>query len=88
MALCLVILMPVIALVRPLLDSMVVPPQSNMFMSSFVAKMIYTVTLFSLARNCAWIGGIPLIQATYQTFAESNFLLGNFSHTNATKGKP
>jgi hypothetical protein len=86
---CPVLLMAIIALVRPLVESTVVPPQSNMFRSTLVAPMVYpNATRFNLTRNGTRIGGIPLIQATYQTFAESNFLLSNFSQTNATAGNP
>ena len=38
---CPVLLMAVIALVRPLVESTVVPPQSNIFRSSLVAPMVY-----------------------------------------------
>jgi len=86
---CPVILMAVIALVRPLIDYTVVPPQSNMYRSALVAPMVYpNATRYNLTRNGTKIGGIPLLQATYHTFAESNFLLANFSQTNATTGNP
>ena len=54
-----------------------------------MAPMVYpNATRFNLTRNGTRVGGIPLISAAYQTFAEQNFLLGNFSQTNATTGNP
>ena len=54
-----------------------------------MAPMVYpNATRFNLTKNGTRVGGIPLIQAAYQTFAEQNYLLGNFSQTNATTGNP
>jgi len=59
---CPVLLMAVIAIVRPLIDSKVIAPQSNMYRSTLMAPMVYPdVTRYKLLVDGKRVGGLPLV---------------------------